>query len=47
MKKYQTVNVYQLVGDCDSDSDCIDDLRCFQRLDYEPVPGCVGLGSRR
>ena len=34
-------------GDCDSDADCLDNMRCFQRLDYEPVPGCIGLGSRR
>jgi hypothetical protein len=28
-------------GDCDSDSDCAGDLRCFQRDTGEKVPGCV------
>ena len=33
-------------GDCNSDSDCIDDLICFQREASEPVPGCNGSGRR-
>jgi hypothetical protein len=32
-------------GDCDYDSDCEGSLRCYQRSDYEPVPGCTGDGS--
>jgi len=32
-------------GDCDSDSDCSGDLVCFERSEYEPVPGCVGAGN--
>ena len=33
-------------GDCNSDSDCIDDLICFQREASEAVPGCNGNGRR-
>jgi len=32
-------------GDCNNDSDCEGDLRCFSREQNEPVPGCVGNGS--
>ena len=31
-------------GDCDTDSDCISNLRCFQRSDKTAVPGCDGTG---
>eukprot|EP00980_Cylindrotheca_fusiformis_P000757 scaffold175_cov153-Cylindrotheca_fusiformis.AAC.9 len=30
------------VGDCDSDHDCKPGLYCFQRDEYESVPGCTG-----
>eukprot|EP00980_Cylindrotheca_fusiformis_P000755 scaffold175_cov153-Cylindrotheca_fusiformis.AAC.7 len=30
------------VGDCDSDRDCKPGLYCFQRDEYESVPGCSG-----
>mmetsp|Transcript_618 Transcript_618/g.1297 ORF Transcript_618/g.1297 Transcript_618/m.1297 type:complete len:333 (+) Transcript_618:94-1092(+) len=40
-----TQNECQLCqGDCDADSDCIDELKCFFRSDYEPIPGCKGEG---
>ena len=29
--------------DCDSDSDCAAGLGCFQRDNYELVPGCLGM----
>eukprot|EP00980_Cylindrotheca_fusiformis_P011317 scaffold2611_cov70-Cylindrotheca_fusiformis.AAC.2 len=32
-------------GDCDSDSDCLGDLKCFQRDPYQSVPGCAGGSS--
>ena len=32
-------------GDCDSDDDCEGDLKCFQRSDSGPVPGCAGNGG--
>lgn len=32
-------------GDCDVDSDCEGDLICFQRDEYEAVPGCRGGSS--
>jgi len=28
-------------GDCDTDSDCSSGLKCFQRDDSTPVPGCA------
>ena len=35
------------LGDCDTDDDCIDELVCFQREAFEPVPGCSGGGEVR
>ena len=32
-------------GDCDSDSDCADGLKCFKRDGYTETPGCVGEGA--
>ena len=29
-------------GDCDDDTDCAGDLKCFNRDNGEDVPGCVG-----
>jgi hypothetical protein len=31
-------------GDCDSDYECANGLKCLQRLNTEPIPGCAGLG---
>lgn len=31
-------------GDCDADSDCKGELRCFFRSGFKPVPGCQGEG---
>ena len=31
-------------GDCDGDSDCSGNLKCFQRSGTEAVPGCEGSG---
>ena len=33
-------------GDCDNNSECAGDLKCFQRSANEMVPGCVGVGVR-
>jgi len=33
-------------GDCDRDKDCRPGLKCFQRNDETPVPGCAGAGKR-
>ena len=33
---------FPLQGDCDDDSDCAGDLKCFKRDDGEDVPGCLG-----
>ncbi|KAL7548824.1 hypothetical protein ACHAWF_012084 [Thalassiosira exigua] len=33
-------------GDCDRDEDCRGPLLCYQRNDYEAVPGCTGRGER-
>jgi len=32
-------------GDCDNDSECQGDLRCFQRSTTEAVPGCPGQAT--
>jgi hypothetical protein len=33
-------------GDCDNDSDCSDNLQCWQREDGDPIPpGCVGTAK--
>ena len=37
----------QCEGDCDNDNDCAGGLRCFQRVRFEAVPGCGGVGSGR
>lgn len=29
-------------GDCDFDTDCADNLICFQRNESMPIPGCIG-----
>ena len=29
-------------GDCDSDSECLPGLICYQRVAFEAVPGCFG-----
>ena len=34
-------------GDCDSDSDCLNGLICFERSGSESVPGCAGAGGAR
>ena len=31
-------------GDCDGDDDCPGSMLCFERDDYEQVPGCIGQG---
>lgn len=33
------------LGDCDTDADCLSGLKCFQRDDTTPVPGCA-IGGR-
>jgi hypothetical protein len=32
-------------GDCDVDTECRGDLKCFQRVANEPVPGCLDESS--
>jgi len=34
----------QCYGDCDEDSDCVDQLICYHRSGFEPIPGCKGIG---
>ena len=34
-------------GDCDSDSECGEGLKCFQRYGDEDVPGCPGEAKNR
>jgi len=40
------VKLGECQGDCDRDSDCIGNLRCFQRTGYGAVPGCNGYAMR-
>ena len=32
-------------GDCDYDTDCLGDLKCFERSGNEEVPGCISGGG--
>ena len=32
-------------GDCDVDTDCFGNMKCFQRNGTTPVPGCSGTGT--
>jgi len=34
-------------GDCNSDSECMPGLVCFQRDGHTPVPGCPGKGTKK
>ena len=34
-------------GECDSDRQCEAGTICFQREDWEPIPGCIGTSSGR
>ena len=40
------VNLVECEGDCDEDEDCIGDLVCQQRVDFEEVLGCLGKGEQ-
>lgn len=39
------VNLQRCVGDCDADCQCAVGLKCFQRDDFDAVPGCSGQGQ--
>ena len=38
-------NLARCTGDCDSDTDCLGGLKCFQRSYGDPIPGCTGNGA--
>ena len=38
-------NLEACTGECDSDDQCLPGLKCFQRSNGEPVPGCKGEGK--
>merc|ERR1719409_2333066 len=38
-------NLQRCVGECDADSQCAYGLKCFQRKEGEPIPGCKGNGG--
>ena len=40
-------NLPACYGECDSDAQCRDGLKCFQRSYGEKIPGCRGSGSGR
>ena len=39
-------NLEACIGECDNDGQCKSGLKCFQRNDFTPVPGCSGKGKR-
>jgi len=39
-------NLVECEGDCDEDEDCIGDLVCQQRVDFEEVLACLGKGEQ-
>jgi hypothetical protein len=38
-------NLKACIGECDSDAQCADGLKCFQRENGENIPGCKGNGG--
>jgi hypothetical protein len=40
-----TTTAEKCQGNCITDDECNQGLKCFQRQNYEPVPGCKGLGA--
>ena len=38
-------NLEACAGECDSDDQCLPGLKCFQRSNGEPIPGCKGEGK--
>jgi len=38
-------NLQKCIGECDADSQCAAGLKCFQRENNEPIPGCSGGGG--
>merc|ERR1719293_27783 len=38
-------NLEACIGECDSDGQCKSGLKCFQRSQGNPIPGCTGAGS--
>ena len=45
-RKAKKGELLECEGDCDKDRDCKGNLVCFQRNQYEKVPGCQGYGRR-
>jgi len=39
-------NLQACIGECDSDDQCREGLKCFQRSGFTPVPGCSGQGKK-
>ncbi|CAE7607380.1 unnamed protein product [Symbiodinium sp. CCMP2592] len=39
-------NMPKCAGECDRDSDCAGELKCFQRNGFTAVPGCAGVGNK-
>ena len=44
--KHPSVTMGLCEGDCDHDNQCEDGLECYQRDNYDTVPGCGGDGRR-
>jgi hypothetical protein len=39
---YDTYPLKVCRGDCDTDSDCAEGLKCFNRVAFQNAPGCTG-----
>ena len=42
----KATNLKACIGECDSDKQCAEGLKCFQRDGYESIPGCAGRGKK-
>merc|ERR1712032_1771510 len=41
----RATNLQACYGECDADAQCARGLKCFQRSNGEPIPGCTGKGG--
>merc|ERR1712048_1497275 len=41
----KATNLKACTGECDNDAQCSSGLKCFQRSNGEPIPGCWGKGG--
>lgn len=44
MHDFSIPSLWHYIIDCDNDDECAGNLVCFQRDEFEDVPGCLGFG---